>query len=80
MSKRYNVSGEVEDEIYRVSTFIRELQKVQDDYYEKLVDFMNKHEKVDEKIKDFLFDYIYNESDKITFDEFLDKFYPFNQL
>jgi hypothetical protein len=70
----YKVTGIMEDEIYRVSTFIRELQRVQDRYFKELVQFMNEHQKVDERTEDFLFDYIYNEENPETFDEYLDKF------
>lgn len=70
---KYLISGEQEDQIYKIREFIRELSSVQDLYYERLkakLDF-------DPKLEEFLFDYVYN-SDEDTFEEYLSRFKNIN--
>lgn len=68
----YTPQGEhPEDRIFKDGDFIRELAKVQDLYFEKLVSDL----RLNEEGKDWLFDYIHNEDDRsISFDEYLSKF------
>ena len=54
-----------EDEIYKVKTFINELQKVQEGYFDKLVEDLN----ISKDGEDWLFDYIHNYSIN-EFDDF----------
>jgi hypothetical protein len=62
-----------EDNIYKVKTFINELQIVQEAYFAKLV----KDIKITEEGKDWLFDYIYNCDDKL--DDFAHYLLQFNK-
>jgi hypothetical protein len=48
-----------EDEIFRVKTFINELQKVQDKYFQDLVSELH----LTSEGEEFLFDYIFNETE-----------------
>lgn len=54
-----------EDEIYKVKTFINELEKVQEDYFTKLVESLN----LSKEGEDWLFDYIHNSTEN-KFDDF----------
>jgi len=63
-----------EDEIYKVKTFINELQKVQEEYFTKLVENLN----LSKEGEDWLFDYIHN-SDKNEFDDFQHYLNDFNK-
>ena len=72
MDKKYytNTNTHPEDEIYRVKNFINELQKVQDQYFEKLVNNL----RIDSQGEGFLFDYIFNadsEDNQKTFEEYI---------
>jgi len=60
-----------EDRIYDAKKFINELSKVQDRRFNKLVKKVNIK---DERLKDFLFDYIYNEQEPICFCDYLRKY------
>lgn len=52
----YSNENHPEDSIYRVKTFINELQKVQENYFTKLTQEL----KLSKEGEDWLFDYIYN--------------------
>lgn len=67
------ISGEQEDQIYKIREFIRELSSVQDLYYERLKANLG----FDPKLEEFLFDYVYN-SDEDTFEEYLSHFKNIN--
>ena len=58
-----------DDQIFKVKDFINELSKVQDAYFSGLAEHLN----LDKQVEDYLFDYIYNETEPITFGEYLDK-------
>jgi len=59
-----------EDAIYKVKTFINELQKVQEKYFNELVDDLN----IDKIGEEWLFDYIYNGDDEYDgFDHYIEK-------
>jgi len=63
------MSDHPDDQIFKVKDFINELSKVQDAYFSGLV----KDLKVGKEAEDYLFDYVYNEIDPVTFGEYLDK-------
>ena len=54
-----------EDFIYKTKTFINELQKVQDTYFDSLIESIN----LNSKYKDYLFDYIFNTHEN-SYDDF----------
>lgn len=56
-----DIKGEVEDMIYAKKLFINELQKVQDQTYDKLVKDIIEIQPEIEDVEDFLFDYVFNE-------------------
>ena len=49
--------------------FINELSKVQDRYFKKLCRKLE----IPKETEDYLFDYIFNERDGVTFGEYLDR-------
>jgi hypothetical protein len=59
-----------EDEIYRVKQFIKELSNIQEHYLENL----NKELGLTEEGETWLFDFIFNEDDQITFEEYLERY------
>lgn len=59
-----------EDEIFRVKTFIDELEKVQNHYFETLCGELNVKS---EHARDLLFDYVYNSEHLDGFDDYLEK-------
>lgn len=59
-----------EDEIYRVKNFISELSKVQHSYFEELVKTLG----LTAEGEDWLFDYVYNYNDPVTFEEYLETY------
>jgi NAD-dependent DNA ligase len=66
-----------EDLIYKNKMFIQELQRVQDSYYDNLLQQLKALDETfyEKENKDFLFDYIFNEtSSEMSFDEFLLEF------
>lgn len=63
------MSKHPDDRIFATKTFINELSKVQDRYFEKLCRKL----KLPKEIEDCLFDYVYNENMEITFGEYLDR-------
>lgn len=63
-----------EDEIYKVKTFINGLEKVQEDYFTKLVESLN----LSKEGEDWLFDYIHNSSEN-EFDDFQHYLNDFNK-
>jgi hypothetical protein len=70
------IKGEWEDKIYRVKTFINELAKVQDNYFENLFEELHHDNFSDEfgsleDANEWLFDYIFNCSEEVTFEEYL---------
>jgi len=72
MDKKYYTNDDThpEDEIYKVKNFINELQRVQDQYFNKLVSNL----RIDSQGEEFLFDYIYNgdeEDNEKTFEEYI---------
>lgn len=58
-----------DDQIFRVKDFINELSKVQDSYFSGLVKNLN----ISKETEDYLFDYVFNEHDQMTFGEYLDR-------
>jgi hypothetical protein len=71
--KYYTKTGQhPDDAILKVKEFINELQKVQEKYYNELVDNLN----IDDELSDFLFDFIYNESADfdLMFTEYVETF------
>jgi len=58
-----------DDQIFRIKAFINELSKVQEAYFSALTEELG----VSKEAEDYLFDYIYNEHDQLTFGEYLDK-------
>jgi hypothetical protein len=60
-----------DDLIFKVKDFVNELSKVQDAYFESLCFELGLDE--GDELKDHLFDYIYNETEMITFGEYLDE-------
>lgn len=61
-----------DDSIFKVKDFINELSRVQDTYFENLCDELGLDG--EDKLKDHLFDYIYNEEKMVTLGEYLDRF------
>ena len=61
-----------EDAIYKVKQFISELQKVQEEYFEKLVTSLS----LTEEGEEHLFDYVYNSSEDYCedFEHYLSEF------
>jgi len=60
-----------DDSIFKVKDFINELSRVQDSYFESLCFELGLDG--EDKLRDYLFDYIYNETEMITFGEYLDE-------
>jgi hypothetical protein len=58
-----------DDRIFATKEFISELSKVQDRYFKKLCKKLN----LPKENEDYLFDYIFNEKDPVTFGEYLDR-------
>ena len=59
-----------DDAIYEVKNFINKLQKVQEEYFNKLAEDLQ----ITEEGESWLFDYVYNASEDekhLTFDEYL---------
>jgi hypothetical protein len=63
------MSRHPDDRIFATKDFINELSKVQDRYFKKLCKKLD----LPKGAEDYLFDYIFNECDMITFGEYLDK-------
>jgi hypothetical protein len=63
------MSKHPDDRIFATKDFINELSKVQDHRFKKLC----KKLKLPKEAEDYLFDYVYNETNGITFGEYLDK-------
>lgn len=59
-----------EDRIFKDKSFINELQKVQDLYFDALAKDLG----LNEVGNDFLFDYVYNSEHDLCFDEWLERF------
>lgn len=70
MKRNNKLTGAQEDLIFKTREFIRELSKVQDLYYESLKTELS----LNAEVEDFLFDYIYNWDEPITFEEHLEKY------
>lgn len=58
-----------DDRIMATKDFINELSKVQDRYFKKLCRKLQPLKETE----DYLFDYIFNEKDSVTFGEYLDR-------
>jgi hypothetical protein len=70
---KYTKNGEhPDDAISKVKTFINELQKIQEYYYNTLVDNLD----IDSESEPWLFDYVHNESQtfNLTFTEYLETY------
>jgi hypothetical protein len=63
-----------EDEIYKVKNFVKELEKVQENYFSRLVESLN----LSKEGEDWLFDYIHNSSEN-EFDDFQHYLNGFNK-
>lgn len=59
-----------EDRIFRDKEYVKRLQKHIDGVYDLLANDL----RLNDKGKDFLFDYIFNEDGDIEFEEFLEKY------
>ena len=69
--KHYTDNNEhPEDKIYRVKSFINELENVQTFYYNQLLLELQMSEEID----DHLFDYIYNEPHDSSFEDYLSNY------
>jgi len=67
----YTPKGEhPEDRIFKDKEFIKELERVQSQYFDKLSQDLN----LNQKGEDFLFDYVHNCEENICFDEYLETF------
>lgn len=68
MNKKYYTpdNSHPEDAIHKAKSFINELQKVQEDYFGKLITDLN----LTKEGEDWLFDYIYNISADEEYDDF----------
>jgi hypothetical protein len=64
------ISGDAEDKIYAAKKFNNELQKVMDERYELL----KRELKLAVELEEYLFDYVYNETEEIMFEEYLAKY------
>jgi hypothetical protein len=71
---RFNLSGADDDEIYRTKTFITELTKVQNDYFERLIEKLIEKLKLEDKESDWMFNYIFNDTSDLSFEDYLDTF------
>ena len=63
------MSRHPDDRIFATKDFINELSKVQDRYFKKLCRKLD----LPKETEDYLFDYIFNERDPLTFGEYLDR-------
>jgi hypothetical protein len=63
------MSKHPDDRILATKDFINELSKVQDRYFKKLCRKLD----LPKETEDYLFDYIFNERDPLTFGEYLDR-------
>jgi len=69
MKNKYNIKAEEvhpEDAIFKVKTFINELQRVQESYFQELSNSLN----LTQNGEDWLFDYIYNASEEDKVEDF----------
>lgn len=70
------ILGKHEDQIYKTREFIRELGRVQDTYLENLFKTLEQEQfskqfVSPEEANDWLFDYVFNCDEEITFEEYL---------
>ena len=63
------MSKHPDDRIFATKDFINKLSKVQDRYFKKLCRKLD----LPKETEDYLFDYIFNERDPLTFGEYLDR-------
>ena len=70
MKENNKITGAQEDLIFKTREFVQELSKVQDLYYNTLKEELN----LAKEAEDFLFDYIYNWDEPISFEEHLEKY------
>ena len=63
------MSKHPDDRIFATKEFINELSKVQDRYFKKLCRKLD----LPKETEDYLFDYIFNEHEMLTFGEYLDR-------
>lgn len=63
------MSKHPDDRIFATKDFINELSKVQDRYFKRLCKKLG----ATKEVEDYLFDYIFNEREMVTFGEYLDK-------
>lgn len=69
-----NIKGSHEDLIFKNQAFVQELGKVQDLYFDTLVEEL-KEDGFDVELIDWLFDYVYNCDEMVTFSEYLAEYY-----
>lgn len=62
------MSKHPDDRIFATKQFINELSKTQDRYFKKLCKKLD----LPKETEDYLFDYIFNETNGVTFGEYLD--------
>ena len=70
MKENNGITASHEDLIYRNRAFIQELGRVQDLYYDTLKNELE----LSDKAEEFLYDYVYNSGEEISFEEYLTKF------
>ncbi len=64
------IDPKFEDKVYRLKTVISELSKYQDLLFNELVGDLGIR---DPKIQDYLFDFLFNEEERLGFAEYLDE-------
>lgn len=70
MSIKTEQARHPEDIIFEVKTFVNQLSKVQEEKFQLLCKELG----MNEKGKDWLFDYVYNCEEPVCFDEYLAKY------
>lgn len=73
------IEGTWEDKIYHTKQFITELERVQESYFENLFKELQKEKfsnefESEEDANESLWDYLFNDYDGLTFEEYLEKF------
>jgi hypothetical protein len=74
MKENNGITASHEDLIYKNRAFIQEFGRVQDLYYDTLKNELE----LSDKAEEFLFDYIFNSGEEISFEEYLTKFGAIN--
>jgi len=75
MGNNITIKGSHEDLIFKNRDFIQELAKVQELYFDTMVEEM-KEDGFDARLLDWLFDYVYNSIEDELFEEYLARYHP----